>query len=351
MPGKRGTMHDERLRRFEEDAMSIVRSRKEQLDGARRLYAATGHLPLMGGAGNPGGTNPVHPLGPPQVSGTNITVDTMLNQPTRITRMIMDLTLQRFIMDRIFSSAGGVTGGAVVYDKAQLNELYADRDVQRVAPLEEFPVVTAPRQAPYIAEVEKWGGKLPIPDEAKERNNTALFTNKVRQLANTIVRKLNQRAIEVLAASIAASGQTGAGHNWTTVVTGGASQSNNTLWPAADFAAASAAAEQDELGVVYSLALLNPLDYATLVTVYGAANLPALLGQLGFSTYVSNRVPLGTMYVVAEGQVGEFRVEKPLSSETWREPEVEGTWVQSSVRPVIYDTNPYAVLQFTGLRG
>ncbi len=34
-----------------------------------------------------------HPLGPPTVSGTSITVDTMLNQVTRITRMISDLSL------------------------------------------------------------------------------------------------------------------------------------------------------------------------------------------------------------------------------------------------------------------
>src|SRR5574343_628975 len=56
-----------------------------------------------------------HPLGPPTVSGTDITVDQMMNQPTRVTRMLMDLTLKRFLADRIFASAGGVTGGAVIY--------------------------------------------------------------------------------------------------------------------------------------------------------------------------------------------------------------------------------------------
>src|SRR4051812_37148507 len=55
-----------------------------------------------------------HPLGPPTVSGTTISVDMMLRQPRRITRMIMDMTLQRFVADRIFSSGGGVVGGAVV---------------------------------------------------------------------------------------------------------------------------------------------------------------------------------------------------------------------------------------------
>jgi hypothetical protein len=292
--------------------------------------------------------NPVHPLGPPTVSGTTITVDTMLNQPTRVTRMIMDLSLQRFIADRIFASAGGVTGGAVIYDEAVSNELYASRDVERVSPGSEFPEIAAERPAPKVAEVEKWGGKVYITDEARDRNNSAAFTNKVRQLTNTIIRKLNQRAIEVLTASIAASGQTTTGNDWTAVVTGGSSQSNNTLWPAADFAKAALLAEQDELGVEYNLWILNPAEYFQLVIIYGAA-LSQLLDTLNIDLFVSNRVTAGKAYAVAEGQVGEMRIEKPLGTATWREEGRERTAVQASVRPVMYVTNPYAVLEFTTL--
>lgn len=295
--------------------------------------------------------NPVHPLGPPTVSGTNITVDTMLNQPTRVTRMIMDLSLQRFIADRIFASAGGVTGGAVIYDEAVANELYATRDVERVSPGSEFPEITTDRQAPKVAEVEKWGGRVYIVDEARDRNNGAMFTNKVRQLTNTIVRKINQRAIQILEASITSSGQTATGVNWQTVVTGGSSQSNATLWPARDFALAARMAEEDELGISYDLWLLNPQEYAQLVVIYGAGGLTELLSALNITIYVSNRVVAGTAYVVASQQVGEMRIEKPLGTETWREPGRERTAVQASVRPVMYVTNPYAVLKFTGLAG
>lgn len=296
-------------------------------------------------------TSPVaHPLGPPSVSGNNITVDTMLNQPTRITRMIMDLTLTRFIADRVFSSAGGVAGGAVLYDQAVANELYGGRDVQRVAPGAEFPLVTSERLVPRLAEVEKWGGKAFVTDEARDRNNAAGFTNQVRQLSNTIVRKLNQRAIEELDASIASSGQTVTGRNWQSVVTGGASQSSAAQWPARDFALASQMGEEDELGVVYTLWLLNPQEYTQLAIIYGQF-LTDLLRSLNLTVYVSNRVPAGTAYAVAEGQVGEMRIEKALGSETWREQGTERTWVQSSVRPVMYVTNPFAALKFTGLAG
>lgn len=294
-----------------------------------------------------------HPLAPPTISGSKITVDTMLRQPTRVTRMIMDLTLQRFIADRIFSSPGGVTGGAVVYDQATENEIYLDRDVEKVAPGAEFPVVTSERQVPKIAPVEKWGGKFFITDEARDRNDSSLFTNEVRKLANTIVRKLNTRAVEVLDAAVTEHARTQAGNDWSTVVTGGSGQSNNADWPHADFAAAQQVAEEDELGVVFNLLLVNPQEHAQLKIVYGD-DLADLLASYGLTLFSSNRITAGTGFFVAERQVGEQRVEQPLATETEREgaPTMrQRTWVQSSVRPVQYVTNPFAVLQVTGLAG
>jgi hypothetical protein len=53
--------------------------------------------------------------------------------------------------------------------------------------------------------------------------------------------------------------------------------------------------------------------------------------------------------VFESGQVGEMRVEKALSTETWREPETQRTWSQSDVRPVFVITNPYGIAKVTGL--
>lgn len=295
--------------------------------------------------------NVYHPLGPPTVSGTTMTVDTMLNQPTRVTRMIMDLSLQRFVADRIFSSAGGVTGGAVVYDRVTANELYASRDVERIAPGQEFPEITSDRLIPSIAEVEKWGGKVYITDEARQRNNIAQFTNQVRQLTNTIVRKVNARAMATLEAAITASGRTFVGRNWSTATDTGTSPSTRQNLPMRDFAEAHRQAEAAEFGFMFDLWIINPQEYANLIILYGAQGLRDLLSELGISIYVSNRVTAGTAYVVSGQQVGELRVEKPLGSETWREPGRERTALQSSVRPVMFVSNDYAVLKATGLAG
>lgn len=299
---------------------------------------------------NPGAV--VHPLGPPSVSGTTYTVDFALqNVTTVVTPMIMDLTLQRFFVDRVFANAGGVTGGAVLYNEVEGNDLYAERDVGRVSPGGEFPIITFQRRVPKIAPVEKWGGKFPITWEARDRNNVSEFTNAVRQLANTIVRKINQRGVEVLEAAITAGSRTTTGRNWSTVVTGGSSQSNHTLWPANDFGKAAMLAEQEEMGMRYTLWILNPQEYANLVSIYGDS-LNGVLSGFGISLYVTNRVAAGTAYVVAEGQVGEMRVEQPLQSRSWDDADgVEQTWIQSSVRPVMFVNNKFAVLKFTGLAG
>jgi hypothetical protein len=294
-------------------------------------------------------SNPVaHPLGPPTISTTTMTVDLALQTPTRITRTLMDLTLQRFFADRVFASGGGVSGGAVIYDPLIANDLYLERDIERVQPGAEFPIVTSLRRAPSVALPEKWGGKFFILREARDRNQAAVFARQVVQLGNTIVRKINQRTIGVLDAAIAASGRTIAGVSWGSVVTTGSSASNATLWPARDFAKVQQQAETEELGVVYDLIIMNPAQYFTLATIYGAS-LNDLLSSLGFDIFVTNRVTAGTAYVVAQGQVGEMRIESPLETETWYEEKTQRFWTQTSVRPLWFVDNPFAVLQLTGL--
>jgi hypothetical protein len=297
-------------------------------------------------------SNVTHPLGAPTVSGTSITVDTMLNQPTRVTRMIMDMTLQRFVADRIYASAGGVSGGAVVYDSVEANDLYTTRDVERVAPGAEFPIITSARRAPGVAEVEKWGGKVWISDEARDRNDSVLLTNQLRQLGNTIVRKINARAMQVLDAMFTAfpSRVVASVGNWQSVTPYGATPTAPNLWPAADFAKAAEIAETDELGIRYDLWILNPQDYTFLLTLYGGDGLQELLNTLGLEIYVTNRQTVKQATVVAQRQVGQMRVEQPLGTETWREPNRQRTWIQSSVRPLMFVDNRFAALRFTALR-
>jgi hypothetical protein len=298
-------------------------------------------------------SNPIaHPLGPPTIANTNITIDLMLQQPTRITRFLMDITLQRFFVDRVFASGGGVTGGAIIYDELVANDLYADRDVKLVQPGAEFPEITFSRRAPKVATVEKWGGKFWFTDEARDRNDATAFARAMTQLGNTIVRKINQRGVAVLNTFLSAHPErVFVGNNWSTVVTGGASQTNAPGWPQRDIARADFLAEVDEMGMAYDLIILNPQEMFNLQTVYGD-DLGDLLASYNKDVYVTNRQPAGEMLVLASGQVGEMRVEQPLATETWRDPHgKQQTWVQSSVRPLFFADNAFAMIKITGLNG
>lgn len=294
-----------------------------------------------------------YPLGAPTVSGNTITVDTMLNEPTRITRYLSDLSMRGFWADQIFSPGGGVSGGAILYTQLTANELFvsADRDVQNVEPGAEFPVVTFDRPVPLTKQVEKFGGKFFITDEARDRNDPLMLQQGAQRLANTINRRIHTNAVAELDAQITAlagNAQTATGNDWSAVVTGGSSQSNATAWPAADFAKVQLLADQKELGVQFDTWVLNPVNANEFRITYGN-EWRGVLEDNGIRFVITNRVTAGTAYVFEGGQVGQMRVEKALSTETWREAETQRTWVQADVRPVFVITNPYGIAKVSGL--
>lgn len=327
----------------------------EKGDSKTGLWVDPYHGRIVSAAFAGGADNPVrHPLAAPVISGTDITVDLMLQQPTRVTTFLMDLTLQRFILDRIFTSAGGVSGGAVVYDILQANDLYTTGPIGGpIRPATEFPVVTSIRRVPSVAEVEKYGGKYWFSDEARDRNDINAFRNENVRLGNTIVKKLNTRGVEVLEAAIAANGgqSTFAGHDWSAAVPPGVGNLSTlpSVAPGADFANAQLLADIQELGIRFNIFLTSPTNLNEL-RLYYQGSLAQMLDDNGIDeVYATNRITTGTGYFIAEGQVGEMRIEKPLGTESWREPENERTWVQASVRPVMFVNNPFAVMKVTGL--
>lgn len=295
-----------------------------------------------------------YPLGPATVSGPLITLDVMLNEPTRITAYLADLSLQNFFADRIFTNGGGVSGGSVIYNQITYNDLYPTRDVATVAPGSEFPNLTSSRPTPLVAVPEKFGGKFGVTDEEKRRNDPWVIQSQGVKVMNAITRKINTRALAALATAVAQTGgaTTMVGNNWASTVTGGASQTTNQQWPSADFAKAQMLADETELGYTYDTWIVNPQESAHFREVYsgnGAAQ--EQLDSYGITMFATNRCPAGTAYAVATGRVGQMRMEVPLSTESWRDPEEQVTWVQSYCAPTFAVTEPYAVVKVTGLAG
>lgn len=295
-----------------------------------------------------------YPLGPPTVSTTTYTVDFLLQNPTRVTRIVNDLTLSNFFLGDVFTIGGTVDGGAVLYDQATTLDTYADRDVERIEPGREAPIVGGVRTAPLVAQVEKFGGKFVMTAEAIKRNDTGRMRNQMRRLANTIIRKMNQRGLSELAANVTTYSRTATGTSWADALalTMTTRAANNV--PAFDFASAQTANENNEMGYDFDTLIVNPSDALNLRAIYGS-ELSSVLRDFGITNLISTpRKTATSAYLLAAGAVGEIRLEEPLRTTTANEVTsapsmVEQTWVQSLVNPVMYVTDPYAILEITGL--
>lgn len=299
-------------------------------------------------------TSPVaYPLGAPVIADPKITVDMAYKTPGRITKRLSDLTLQKFIAPELFGSPGTTTtAGAIIYDTITINELYTKTDVEQRGPSDEYPIVQGERLAPKVAQSEDWGGKFWMEDAAIRRNDTVQMDRLTQQLANTLVRKVNQRTVAVLDAVIASLGGAGVvpGHDWGVVELTGTSPTPMAERPFADIIAAQLAADVEELDYNYNVWIMNPQEYASLRVVYGP-DLTSILADAGISTFRSNRVTAGTAYAAVRGGVGFLGYEQMLTTETWREPATKQNFVQSSVLPIMGVTDPYAVKKVTGLAG
>lgn len=295
--------------------------------------------------------NPAYPAGVPTVSGRTVTIDWLTESPKRVTRVLANLLLQRFIVDQIFAPAGDVSSGSVIYDQLTSNDLYAERDVQAIEPGGTHPVITFAGPVPLTAQSEKFGGKFPVFDEARRRNRTGQVIRALTQLANTIARKTQQRALFELSAAITANSRTAVGTSWSA----GAAllQANRApnILPIADLTKVEQLNETVELGYVYNTMIVNPVDWRNFRMAAGgdAAAARELLRDSGITNvWKTNRKTVGSVYWLAARQVGELGFERGLFTETWRDEDHETDWYKSNILPVVYVTDPLAILETTG---
>lgn len=294
-------------------------------------------------------TGTTYPPGAPSVNGNQITVEQFLKTPSRVTRVINDLTRQRFIAERIFAS-GDAVGGAVIYDQVTASELYTDRDVQAIEAGSEFPIVTSGETAPKVAAVTKWGGAAVLTYEAVRRDARDILNRELTKLRNTIVRKVDTVAIAALdAAPINAD----TGTDWSDGTNGD---------PILDLAQGRSVIDDADLGYVADTILINPAQMVDLIgrkDVREALPREALSGNpiangqlngfMGYTWYVTNRVAAGTAYILASTMAGSLRDELPLYSRVIDQQERERWLVQAARVTVPIVTDPKAVLKLTGL--
>ncbi len=304
-----------------------------------------------------------YPLGPPTISGTTITYDELLNDPTRITRDIADLSMQRFYADRIFTPAGGVEGGALLFERPNplATDLYGTREPKEVAPGEEFPLQEFVRGVPMIARPRKIGNKWFITKEARKRNDMSRLKINMTQTANTIRRRIENMALAELAAVVTAETRWRTGTSWGTYAGLAPDARTGITGPVADVAAALAQGDTEERGVDYdsmilhtnqALAARQAFPGLKLLEIFGLSDQPED-GQGIRNIFVTPRATAGTVTLFEEGSVGEWRNEFPLEEETEWEGVASGGkqrwWYQWSISPMFAVVNPFAILEIRGV--
>lgn len=287
----------------------------------------------------------------PELAGRRLTVDTALKQPTTIRARIAQLADEQILLPKFFRTLGAkVEGGGMLFSVIQASDFFTS-DVEKRSARAEYKVVEGVDPEPKLALVEDWGGKFQIGVEEITRNDVNYLDQQTTQLANTITRKLDVRAMAELNAAV-----TGAnvvpGHDWSILVTIGseAELTPSAELPTADLSAAQLASDLQELGVKHDLLVVHPNEAHALRTAY-ADRLDAMLKSAGVELFANPRVTAGTAWTVEKGMVGTVGFEFPLTVDVWEDKATRSWWIQAYVVPAFGVDRPFAAKKITGLAG
>ncbi len=296
----------------------------------------------------------IYPPVAPTVNGQLITIEQWLQQPVWVQQVITDLTLERFLTDRIFSPGPAVTGGSVLFDQVLGTELYPlSRDVGAIAPGSEFPIVDTGETAPLVASTVKWGGASILTYEQRDRDRRDVLNRKLTKIRNAIVRKVDTVSLAVLRA--APINQAVASGSW--------SDSNIPIFK--DVAGAKTTVERLDMGYSITDAIISPTTALNMLTNdkllnqlprEGGNGVPnpivegALTGVAGIRNwFVTNRVTDDEVFFLEGQTAGSISDERPLYSRVVDQPWLERYLIMAARLCVPFVTAPKSVVRLSGV--
>lgn len=248
------------------------------------------------------------------VSGSKITVDRWLKNPTIQQKSFERITLQQgFVADFLFRG-GLAEGGAVIYDKLTAANLWADGEPGLIAPMSEFPLVDVSDPDPKIALAVERGLAFETSFQAIRRNNMDVIAKGVRRLANTMIRNHDAVALN----TFYTDADIPAGDGSVTWATDGG---DGIL---TDMFAGSAVVEDGDLAYTVDTAIIRPETRTLLLskkairdalprenTAINPVTSGKLSGLAGIDNWiVSKRAPVGKVAYVNSKVVGSINVEE-----------------------------------------
>lgn len=280
-----------------------------------------------------------------------LNVGDFLKNPSRVERVVRDLTKDKTIADYAFGQ-GDAKDGAVIYDEVTGHPEDANRDVEVIAPGANFPSIGVLDEEEKLAKVDKYGGESWLTFEAIRRNDVDVLNKRLQAVKNLIIRRVNKVCVNALTKNA----------NINKLVLSKA-WSDLTSDPIADLFSAKALIDDAELGYEGNLYLANPLDVQQYLL--GRKDVreqlpreskelnPVLAGDLGNLAggewIKSSAIARGELYVIERGMAGSVRDEEGgTKTNVYETPANQRTYIQGwrSIVPII--TDPKAVTKITG---
>ena len=285
----------------------------------------------------------------PELNGERLSVDAVMQQPTRIRDRIATLADRQLLMPRFFRPYGApVLGGGLLYASLTAAEFFTAGPIEKRTPGAEYRRVQPLEPEPRLAPVEDWGATAEVLDESVVRNDKSALDTATIQLTNELLRLLDTRTIEVL--EEASLGDVLVAHGWENLIFEGPLDQLTPSGdrPTAHFAQAQELADLDEMSIQLDTLVVSPQQNRQLRTAY-AENLDAMLRSAGLTLYANPRVPDGTAYLAEAGSVGTVGFEVPLTVEIVPVPLERKRIVQAYCVPALAVDRPFACKKIIGL--
>lgn len=190
--------------------------------------------------------------GAPSLSGRNLTLDYLLNQPAIVQRLMQDIAAERLIGGHLLTGRVDLTGsGAAVYEVDA--PLMIDEDPSVVGELSEYPLVDDADPSPSLVVSAKRGFASLVSDEAVSRNRIDVFNRKTRRMVNRAVFHFDSIVLSAVASAVSQTQAAGAAWN-----AAGADQFLDLLL-------AGATIDENNEGYVANTVVAKPSQWARLV--------------------------------------------------------------------------------------
>nr|DAP87457.1 MAG TPA: capsid protein [Caudoviricetes sp.] len=296
------------------------------------------------------------PLSPAAVNeqGT-ITTSMYVKEPTRLSNYVSQLVQANLVSQFLFTSTTA-NGGAIMYDRLEVNIATAAEKPGVIAPGAEFPAFSTAQGKPMVDPVVKTGGYYDLTREAEKRNDPILLQRGAQRVANTMAKDIDARAFAVIKSVLASIDGSLKLESDGWAAAGKVQASAKTAFTGEgklidDLEEAKLKIAETDLGYIPDTLVLKERDAKNLRTVLGIKNWGEVLGTLGLTLLTTNSASLaaGEGLLMQRSAVGVMGVEDPISTDNEYIKSRQLTRFYTWATMAFGVTDPFSVVMLSGL--